>query len=287
MARLITKLEQAGRPLWMMVGLILLCVVAALDYLTGYELSFSLFYLIPIAIFTWFIGNAAGVAASFVSAILWLVVDIQAGVQYSNPGIYFWNTLIRLAFFNITVLMLALGKALERERTFARTDYTTGIFNTRFFHILAQREIDRAARNKTPLTVAFVDVDDFKNINDKFGHTTGDRLLGIIAEAMQRHLRRTDIVGRVGGDEFAILLPEVNEDAARVVIPKMHRRLLDEIWLNNWPVTFSIGVITFLEPPQSVDQILSVADHLMYIVKDKGKNDIHYATEPASGRAGS
>jgi diguanylate cyclase (GGDEF)-like protein len=133
--------------------------------------------------------------------------------------------------------------------------------------------------------VAFVDVDNFKVINDKFGHTTGDRVLGIIAEAMQRHLRRTDIVGRVGGDEFAILLPEVNEEAAQVVIPKMHRRLLDEIWLNNWPVTFSIGVITFLEPPASVDHVLSMADRLMYTVKDKGKNDIHYAIEPARSQA--
>jgi diguanylate cyclase (GGDEF)-like protein len=216
-----------------------------------------------------------------VSAILWLVVDIRAGVQYSQSVIYFWNTLIRLVFFNITVLMLALGKALERERTFARTDYTTGIFNTRFFHVLAQREIDRTARNKTPLTVAFVDVDNFKTINDRFGHTTGDRVLGVIAAAMQRHLRRTDIVGRVGGDEFAILLPEVNEDAAKIVIPKMQRRLLDEIWLNDWPVTFSIGVITFLEPPKSVDEVLSLADKLMYTVKNQGKNDIYYDIHPA------
>jgi diguanylate cyclase (GGDEF)-like protein len=281
MARLIAAFEQASKVLWVTVGLSLLCVVAGLDYLTGYELSFSLFYLIPIAIFSWFIGNGAGVAASFLSAILWLVVDMYAGVQYSQPVIYFWNTLIRLVFFNITVLMLALGKALERERTFARTDYTTGIFNTRFFHILAQREIDRTERNKTPLTVAFVDVDNFKTINDRFGHTTGDRVLGIIAAAMQRHLRRTDIVGRVGGDEFAILLPEVNEEAAKIVIPKMQRRLLDEIWLNDWPVTFSIGVITFLQPPKSVDEVLRIADKLMYTVKNEGKNNIYYAIHPA------
>src|SRR5690242_9365736 len=125
MARLIATLEQASKALWMTLGLALLCVVAALDYLTGYELSFSLFYLIPIAIFSWFISNAAGVVVSFLSAVLWLIVDVYAGVEYSRPGIYFWNTLIRLVFFNITVLMLALGKALERERTFARTDYTT------------------------------------------------------------------------------------------------------------------------------------------------------------------
>jgi diguanylate cyclase (GGDEF)-like protein len=276
----ITALEKASKGFWISVGFILLCIVAILDYLTGYELSFSLFYLIPIALFSWFISSWLGVLVSFISAGLWLIVDIFAGVEYSHPAIYFWNTLIRLAFFNLTVLLISLGKALERERTFARTDYTTGIVNTRFFHILAQTEIDRALRYKTPLTIAFMDVDNFKTINDSFGHTTGDKVLGIIANAMQRHLRKTDVVARVGGDEFAILLPEVGADAAQIVISKMQRRLLDEIWLNNWPVSFSIGVLTFITPPNSVDEILNMVDRLMYTVKNNGKNDIHYAIHP-------
>jgi diguanylate cyclase (GGDEF)-like protein len=273
----IAALEKAGKAFWITVGLILLGVVALLDYLTGYELSFSLFYLIPIALFSWFVNNRLGVLVSFISAALWLVVDIAAGVRYSHPAIYFWNSIIRLTFFNLTVLLISLGKALERERTFARTDYTTGIFNTRFFHILGQREIDRTIRYKTPLTVAFVDVDNFKVINDRFGHVTGDKILGIIASTIQRHLRKTDIVARVGGDEFAILLPDVGEEAAKIVVPKMQRKLLDEMWLNNWPVTFSIGVVTCVTPPNSVDEILNMADKLMYSVKNSGKNDIQYS----------
>jgi diguanylate cyclase (GGDEF)-like protein len=280
MMNVIAALEKRSKAFWIIVGFMLLCVVAILDYLTGYELSFSLFYLIPIALFSWFISSWLGVVVSFVSAGLWLVVDIFAGAQYSHPAIYFWNTLIRLGFFNLTVLLISLGKALERERTFARTDYTTGTVNTRFFHILAQREIDRAIRNKTPLTTAFMDVDNFKGINDRFGHTTGDKVLGIIASSMQRHLRKTDIVARVGGDEFAILLPEVGEEAAQIVISKMQRRLLDEIWLNDWPVTFSIGVLTFVTPPNSVDEMLNMVDKLMYTVKNDGKNDIRYAVHP-------
>jgi len=281
MMNMIAALEKRSKTFWVIVGFILLCVVAALDYLTGYELSFSLFYLIPIALFSWFISSWLGVVVSFVSAGMWLIVDIFAGAQYSHPAIYFWNTLIRLGFFNLTVLLLGLVKALERERTFARTDYTTGIVNTRFFYILAQQEIDRAIRNKTPLTTAFMDVDNFKSINDRFGHTTGDKVLGIIASGMQRHLRKTDIVARVGGDEFAILLPEVGEEAAQIVISKMQRRLLDEIWLNDWPVTFSIGVLTFTTPPNSVDKMLNMVDKLMYSVKNDGKNDIRYAVHPA------
>ena len=280
MMNMITALEKAGKAFWVTIGLILLGLVALLDYLTGYELSFSLFYLIPIALFSWFVNRRLGVVISFISAVLWLLVDILAGVRYSHPSIYLWNTLIRLSFFNLTVLLIGLGKALERERTFARTDYITGISNTRFFHILGQREIDRAIRNKIPLTVAFVDVDNFKTINDQFGHAIGDKILGIIASTMQRHLRKTDIVARVGGDEFAILLPEAGEEAARFVIPKMQRKLLDEMWLNNWPVTFSIGTVTCNQPPNSMDDILNIADQLMYSVKNSGKNDIHYAIYP-------
>jgi diguanylate cyclase (GGDEF)-like protein len=132
-------------------------------------------------------------------------------------------------------------------------------------------------RYKTPLTVAFVDVDNFKVINDRFGHVTGDKILGIIASTIQRHLRKTDIVARVGGDEFATLLPDVGEEAAKIVVPKMQRKLLDEMWLNNWPVTFSIGVVTCVTPPNSVDEILNMADKLMYSVKNSGKNDIQYS----------
>ena len=276
----ITTLEKASKSFWIAVGLILLCTVGILDYLTGYELSFSLFYLIPIALLSWFVSSQVGIVVSFLSAGLWLVVDILAGARYTIPAIYLWNTLIRLAFFHLTVLLISVGKALERERTFARTDYITGTTNTRFFHVLAQREIDRSVRHQTPLTVAFLDVDNFKLINDQFGHTTGDKVLGAIAANMQRHLRKTDLVARVGGDEFVLLLPETGTEAAQIVISKMQRKLLDEMWLNQWPVTFSIGVMTFSTPPDSVDQIMNMADKLMYSVKNSGKDNISYATHP-------
>jgi diguanylate cyclase (GGDEF)-like protein len=280
MMNLITTLERASKGFWIIVGLILLCAVGILDYLTGYEISFSLFYLIPIALLSWFVSSQLGIVVSFVSAGLWLAVDILAGARFSHPAIYVWNTLIRLVFFNLTVLLINVGKALERERTFARTDYLTGTSNTRFFHVLAQREIDRAARNQTPLTAAFVDIDNFKSINDLFGHAMADKVLGAIARNMQRHLRKTDLVARVGGDEFAILLPEAGPQAAQLVISKMQRKLLDEMWLNQWPVTFSIGVITFTAPRISVDEVLNMADKLMYSVKNDGKNDVAYATHP-------
>lgn len=270
--------EKVSRSLWITTGLSLLCAVGLLDYLTGYELSFALFYLFPIALVTWFTNGKIGVVIAFVSAGIWLTADVLAGQVYSHKVIYLWNTAIRLGFFLLTVLSLRLGKTLERERALARSDYVTGAVNARFFRDLAQREIDRSARYLHPFTIAYIDVDNFKAINDAFGHATGDKVLSAVADSMQQHLRKTDVVARVGGDEFVILLPEVGTEVAQAVISKMRHRLSEEMQDKSWPVTFSIGVLTFTAVPVSADEMLSMADRMMYTVKNSGKNNISYAT---------
>lgn len=277
---MIAAIAKQGKPFWVMVGFTLLGVVGAIDYLTGYEVSFSLFYLIPIALVTWFTTPKLGMMFAVASAIVWLIADIVSGAAYSHQIIYLWNSAIRLGFFALTVFSLELVKTLEREKAFARTDYVTGTLNTRYFHALAQREIDRSSRYQYPFTVAYIDVDNFKIINDSLGHIMGDKVLYAIADSMQRHLRKTDIVARIGGDEFVILLPEVELSLAQTVISKMHGKLLEEMQKNNWSVTFSIGVLTFHDAPPSVDEMLNMADKIMYSVKHRGKNNISFATHP-------
>ena len=276
----ISALEKQSRPFWVITGSALLCLVGTTDYLTGFEVSFSLFYLIPIALVTWFTTYKLGMMFAVASAIVWLIADIVAGVAYSHQIIYLWNSAVRLGFFALTVFSLELIKVLGREKTFARMDYVTGTLNTRYFHALAQREIDRSSRYRYPFTVAYIDVDNFKIVNDSFGHITGDKVLYAVADCMQRHLRKTDIVARVGGDEFAILLPEVELSLAKAVTSKMHRKLLEEMQKNNWPVTFSMGVLTFTDAPSSVNEMLNMVDRLMYSVKHKGKNNINFASYP-------
>jgi diguanylate cyclase (GGDEF)-like protein len=117
-----------------------------------------------------------------------------------------------------------------------------------------------------------VDVDNFKRINDRYGHAGGDRLLRAIARAMREGCRRTDIVARLGGDEFALLLPDTGPDAAAVVVEKVRTALLASARGEGWPATFSVGATTFLEPPSSVDELVSRADELMYAAKRAGKN---------------
>jgi diguanylate cyclase (GGDEF)-like protein len=277
--KMIETLEKQGKPFWIVAGFVLLCVVGILDYLTGHELSFSLFYLLPIGVFAWFVSNRLGVITAFISAGIWLAADVLDGASYSRPGIYFWNAAIRLAFFLLMVFFLKVGKALERERVFARTDYVTGAVNSRFFHALLQREIDRSVRYRYPFTIAYIDIDNFKTINDRFGHAIGDRVLSAVVNSMQRNLRKTDIVARVGGDEFAVLLPEVGADAAQVVISKLHTGLLEELQENDWQVTFSIGVVTFIYAAPQADEVINIADRAMYSVKNNGKNNVSYTVQ--------
>ena len=206
----------------------MLFVVGYLDYFTGYELSFSLFYLIPITILTWVTNSRVGIVISFICACVWLAADIASGAQYSSEAIHFWNTTVRLGFFLLTVFFLKTGKALEHEMRISRTDYLTGAVNSRSFAEIIQQEINRAIRYQHPLTIAFIDVDNFKSINDQLGHLMGDKVLETIVWTMQQHLRKTDIVARMGGDEFAILLPESNMDVAQITISKIQHELLNE-----------------------------------------------------------
>jgi diguanylate cyclase (GGDEF)-like protein len=276
--KLVEKLQNTNKPALITGGIVMLFVVGYLDYFTGNELSFSLFYLFPIALLAWVTNIRVGIFISFISAGIWLAADIASGAKYSSEAIYFWNTTVRLGFFLLTVFFLKTGKALEHEKGISRTDYLTGAVNSRFFAEIIQQEIDRAIRYQHPLTIAFIDVDNFKSINDQFGHLVGDKVLETVVGSMRQHLRKTDTVARVGGDEFAILLPESTLDVAQITVSKMQHELLNEMRVNHWPVTFSIGVLVFNTPPISADEAINMADKLMYSVKNNGKDNISYMT---------
>jgi len=272
--------DKVSKPVWIGLGFMLLGGVVFLDYITGVELSFSLFYLLPISLIAWTVSERFGLVAAILSAGIWQIVDVWSGVKYSSVLPYVWNTIIRLGFFMLPVFMIRLNRAMEHEQALARTDFLTAALNARFFHEMAQIEIDRSFRYQRTFTIAFIDVDNFKTINDTFGHTTGDTVLRAIATKIKTHLRKTDIIARVGGDEFVVLLPETDAQTAPVVISNMQRALLEEMDENGWPITFSIGVLTLTAPQLSVDEMLGRADQLMYVVKNGGKNNIRYATHP-------
>jgi diguanylate cyclase (GGDEF)-like protein len=130
-----------------------------------------------------------------------------------------------------------------------------------------------------------MDIDDFKMVNDHFGHSTGDILLRSVVETISSNIRVSDIVARLGGDEFAILMPETGHESAQAVISRVQRNLLDIVQRNGWPVTFSIGVVTCISPPDSIEEVLKKADDLMYLIKNKSKNMIGYEVSGGSAIA--
>ncbi len=276
--KLMEWLARQSKPLIFTAGLVLLGVLGFIDYVTRPDLSFIVFYLVPIALVAWFVGSGAGILISVAGGMAWFFVDILSrSTSYAHPVIPYWNVAVKLAFFLVVnTLLWQLKKSLEREKELARTDHLTGAANVRFYAELAAREIDRASRYHHPFTVAYMDVDNFKAVNDKLGHSAGDKLLSLIADTMRDGIRSTDVAARLGGDEFALLMPETGQESAALVIRKVHKRLTATMREQGWPVTFSIGVVTFLTPPESVDEMLRTADSMMYFVKSAGKNMVKH-----------
>jgi diguanylate cyclase (GGDEF)-like protein len=278
MMKITAWLEKRNALFWVAAGIACIAAIGGLDYLTGYEIAFSAFYLFPISLLTWFAGRRSGIAASIASALVGLLADMETGHSAAQPAIYIWNSLIRLSFFTIvTLLISALRKAHEREKELARVDSLTGAVNARFFSEMVQMEIVRSLRNRQPFTIACIDLDNFKLLNDRFGLSMGDTALCTIVKQAKSQLRKADVVARVGGDEFAFLLPETNQAAAQAAIQRVQASLLDEVRRNDWPLTFSIGVLTCIKTTQTSDELIKLANELMYWAKKTGKNAIHYS----------
>jgi diguanylate cyclase (GGDEF)-like protein len=279
--KFLASLEKHGRSFWIVAGCALIATVGLFDYLTGNEITFSLFYVIPIALLTWRVGRRVGIAASVASAVIWVLTNTESEERLPAT-VYVWNTLILLGFFGIVVFLLAaLRKALEQERELARTDHLTGAVNPRFFYELLQMEIDRSRRYVRPFTIAYIDIDDFKVINDRFGHAAGDRVLCQLVEQTRQQVRKTDLVARLGGDEFALLLPETGQESAQAILSKIRSEVLSGIQPDDWPLTVSIGVLTCINPPLTTQEIIDAADKLMYSVKQTGKNGLKFSSYSA------
>ena len=253
-------------------------IVGVLDYLGGYEVAFSLFYLGPVAMAAWYSGRRAGILIAAASCASWYVADVGAGHVYSHAAIPMWNALVRLGSFLITGLLLAaLRASLDFQRQLARTDGLTGLHGRRAFEERLQHDLELAKRRRGAVSLAFIDMDDFKSINDRRGHVEGDRVLKVVGRALKHSVREADTAARLGGDEFALVLPEADDEAAQHAVNKVRAGLQDELKAEGLEaVTCSIGVVTFRQPPVSLRGAVAAADALMYEVKRQGKGAIAF-----------
>jgi diguanylate cyclase (GGDEF)-like protein len=172
----------------------------------------------------------------------------------------------------------------------ARTDPLTGAANARTFYETTAVEAGRARRAGRPLTLAYLDLDNFNQLNDGLGHAAGDQALVHLVAVIRLHLRASDLLARLGGDEFALLLPEAGTDGAVALLARLQEKLAVEMAARGWPVSVSIGVVSYLRPPADVDRMIQRADALMYRAKRRGKGRVEHALvqgdEPGEGGRG-
>ena len=277
LARAHTFLSRLDPRVTLVMAFLMVALFGYVDYLTGFEVSFSFFYLIPIAIAAWYVNARAGLAVIAVSITAWVVSNWLAGETYSHEIIRYFNALTRLAVFVlVNELLHELKLVVSHERKESRTDHLTGISNSREFYDLATLELERARRYKHPFTVAYFDLDNFKQINDTLGHSEGDRLLKNIAQTVDGIIRKTDVFARLGGDEFVIFFPNTDQSGARSAMSKIETALGKSMQDMLPPVTLSIGVVTFRSVPVTVDRMLRQADRAMYEAKGGGKGQSFY-----------
>jgi diguanylate cyclase (GGDEF)-like protein len=275
--RLLQQLDRFPTGVVLALSGVLVVLIAAIDSVSGPDLSFHIFYLIPIIMSGWAAGAGAGAMIAGACALGWQLADTMTGRSYELALTPYWNLAVRFfSFAVVSYLLAALRTSWNHERELARTDDLTGVRNARSFSELADAELRRSRRFGRSLTVAYVDLDDFKDVNDTLGHSAGDAVLRAAAQAMTQSLRAVDVVARLGGDEFGILLPETDAAAATPVIQKLHQAISQSTAAGGCPITASIGAVTYRQLPQNVDDLIRSADERMYEIKRKGKNGVHH-----------
>ena len=265
--------ERQSRRGALLAGAAILLAIAATDYAVGPEIDLTALYLVPIVLVTWNVGRGAGLTLAVVGSVLSSAGKVAGGAAYHNWLVLGTMTLLWAGLFVAFVLVLTqLRRALEREKELARVDALTGVANRRQFLEQAAAELSRARRHGRPLTVAYLDLDNFKQVNDRRGHAAGDALLQAVAVALRGRLRLTDAVGRMGGDEFAICLPETGADAAETVLSDLRHQVAEALPEGLAAVTLSMGAVAYAAPPATVDALLRDADLALYAAKRSGKD---------------
>ncbi len=181
---------------------------------------------------------------------------------------------------NQTALTVDRIRLHEETRQFAFTDELTGLYNRRHFIQLAEKEVNRAVRYRHPQALIMFDLDHFKQVNDTYGHPAGDQVLKTAASLTRRELRDVDLLGRYGGEEFIILLPETGRRGARATAERLRKRIAQtqmDVAKEKISITISLGVSILSPDCNNLIQLIAVSDKALYIAKETGRNKTIFA----------
>jgi diguanylate cyclase (GGDEF)-like protein len=260
-----------------------------LDYVTGPDYGFSLFYLVPILMSAWSAGDRVGTATGLLAGMAWFAADTAAR-GHAFLLVSLWNGFTRVGIFlgmglltaalrrdrdRLQALTRELAFVAERERRLARVDALTELPNSRAFLEGVRQQVARSQRSGAPFALAYMDIDNFKAVNDTRGHAAGDDLLRRLAAAMRESIRDEDLGGRLGGDELALLLPGATEGAAREVCERYRARV--EALAADYPgcelgVSIGLVAVSGVTTETDADRLIRQADAAMYGAKESGKH---------------
>ncbi len=240
---------------------------------TSARVALGMALLAPVALVAWVGSRAQTVFIAALGVLVWLAADVTTRQALGAPTLLVANTLIRaLVLVGAGVLLNSLSARLREHERLGRLDPLTEVLNRRAFLERLDYALVLARRNREPLTLVYVDIDDFKHVNDSHGHDEGDHVLQRVALVLQQCTRRSDSVARLGGDEFALLLPNTDLAGTATMLADVRDRLRALHGADRNAPTCSIGAVEFHDGELSAAAAVTQADRLMYAVKTTGKD---------------
>ncbi len=252
---------------------VLIDLIARLHYVTGFAYEFNSLYTLPLLASAWCLGNIACVCTTVFCLAEWAYTDIRLDGGQSGLLPLVCNTATRAVTIGcVIVLLKRLRRALQQEWDNSRQDQLSGLWNRRYFLELGATILTFAKRHDLPVTMAFMDLDRFKEVNDTLGHAVGDDLLRTVAAGMRAHFRAEDLLARLGGDEFAAIMPGMTAQDARTRLESLRDKIREAMGQRRWPVTLSIGAVSFVVVEGGIEDMVSAADAVMYEAKAAGRD---------------
>jgi diguanylate cyclase (GGDEF)-like protein len=277
MSVVVSRLNALTKPVVMGISIALIVAIGVLDYSLPIKASLLIFYVVPVVLSTWFVGLRPGLFVAGLSAI---AVFCGQGIPL-KLNLALWNGAVAgLIGCLVADLIHRVKIASEIERQLSRTDASTGAINRHFFMELLEAEFNRAQRYRFPLTLAYIELDNFEAINTQLGHQRGDELLYQFVEQLSETLRSNDVVARLSTHEFVMILPQTDDDQAKQVFTRILPDLKDVLELEEMSMECRFGVTTFLEMPEDFTLINTEAANLITQMKASGENRLAFQVRP-------